>query len=115
MKFIALILIISFASCRQHAGIVIEKEYSSFLKGSPVQEEENKIRAEIRFWSSRLMRDTGNFVDMLEIAKCRLSLFKLKGNVIDLYKGDSLLKASSWKLRNTNAGILYSLSQAAIS
>ena len=114
MKYIALILIVAFTACSNDPLMVNEKDFSNSMRSGHTKVAAQKLITEMAFWENRLNKDTGNFVDMLEIAKCRLTLFKLTGNTADLHKGDSLLNESSAKLRNTNPGILYSLSQASI-
>lgn len=89
-------------------------DYNVFLKPGIVQKEVEKILEQVPFWKSRLQKDTGNFVDMLELASCHLHLFKLRGTVSDLRQGDSLLKRSSDKLANKDPEILFALSQNSI-
>lgn len=101
-------------SCSSKRTIVNSGDYSKYLKESAIAGEVEKVKDEIKFWNNRLKKDTGNFVDMLEIATNYLKLFKLSGDIVALQTGDSLLKSSSAKIRNKKPEILYSISQTAI-
>ena len=103
-----------FSSCLERNAVVNPSDYSSFMKASFNEGKYIATRDELNFWSRRILRDTGNFVDMLEMAAAHLHLFKIKGKVSDLYKGDSLLKRSAEKLNNSDADILFAISQSSI-
>lgn len=109
-----LISIFFLSACTGKKKLANPDDYNAFLKPGVVQSEVNKILEETPFWENRLKKDTGNFVDMLELASCRLRLFKLRGTVADLHMGDSLLKRSSAKLANKDPDILFALSQNSI-
>ena len=73
-----------------------------------------KTNKEIKFWQARLNKDTSSFVNMLELGYQYLALFKLKGEVKDLKKGNELVEKANEKLNGTDPNILESLSQASI-
>ena len=102
------------ASCQQKKTIASKEDYNVYLVDGIVAKEVEKINTEISFWQNRLKKDTGNYVDMLELASNHLRLFRLSGNINALKTGDSLLKGSSTKLNNTDPEILYALSQNSI-
>src|SRR5262245_28545836 len=71
------------------------KEYDVFLQPGIIRREINQEKAQMVFWEKRLQKDTGNVVDMQELASGHLKLFKLGGTIADLHIADSLLKRSS--------------------
>src|SRR5687768_4439479 len=113
--FLVLSLSVFFLSaCTGKKNLTDPGDYTIFLKPGIVQKEVEKIQRQISFWENRLQKDTGNFVDMLELASCHLHVFKLQGTITDLQQGDSLLKRSSAKLANKDPEILFALSQNSI-
>lgn len=104
-----------FASCSNKKTITSESDYNVYMKEGLVASEVEKINAEINFWQQKLIRDTGSYIYMLELAGNYLRLFRTNGSIEALQKGDSFLKQSSAKLNHTDPEILYSLSQNAIS
>ncbi len=116
MKLYYLLLgfIFFLSGCYKKKMLADPDDYSAFLKPGIIQAGVDKIEEQIPFWENRLQKDTGNFVDMLELASCHIQLFKLRGTVADLHKGDSLLKRSSSKLANKDPDILFALSQNSI-
>lgn len=112
--FLIGLTILFFTACTGKNNLTDPGDYNAFLKPGIIQNEAKKIREQIPFWEDRLQKDTGNFVDMLELASCHLRLFKLLGNVADLHYGDSLLKRSSGKLLDKDPDILFALSQNSI-
>ena len=100
-------------SCSQKK-IVNPPDYNFALTPGHIIKSVNRSNEEIAFWQNRLEKDTGSFVNMLELGYNYLGLFKLKGNVADLKKGDILIKKASQKLNNTDPNILEALSQASI-
>ena len=95
-------------SCSRNDEVTAVKDYNEFLNGNPVAAEVKKINLEIGFWQDRLNKDTGSYVNMLELARYQFSLFKLTGSIRALREGDSLLKRSSAKLNDTDPEILFS-------
>jgi len=89
-------------------------DYNEFLKGKAVTSEVERVNHEINFWQKRLDKDTGSYVNMLELARYQFSLFKLTGSIGALRNGDSLLKGSSARLNDADPEILFSLSQNSI-
>ncbi|NOT52653.1 MAG: hypothetical protein HOP10_15425 [Chitinophagaceae bacterium] len=113
--FIATCLSFLLFSCKQKkVSVVNERDYVAYLKPGLVQAEKKKNADEISFWQQRLLNDTGSYVNKLELAKNYLHCFKLTGGISSLVTGDSLLKRSSDKLANTEANILFALSQNSI-
>jgi tetratricopeptide (TPR) repeat protein len=112
--FLLGLTILFFTACTGKKKLADPDDYNAFLKPGIIQQEAEKIKEQIHFWQNRLQKDTGNFVDMLELASCHLRLFKLQGNVTDLHYGDSLLKRSNSKLVNKDPNILFALSQNSI-
>ncbi len=102
-------------SCSQRKSqIVKEKDYMVYLNPEISNAEKKKNADEISFWQQRLLKDTGSYVNMLELAKYTLNDFRLTGNIASLHTGDSLLRRSSLKLNNTDPDILFALSQNSI-
>src|SRR5215212_11264570 len=101
------------ASCSEKK-LVHPSDYNYAVTPNTVKKAVKSSAEEIHFWQERLAKDTGSFVNMLELGYNYLSLFKLKGRIEDLKKGDSLIKRASQKLNNTDPNILQALSQASI-
>ena len=112
--FILLVAVAFIISCTKQKRITAPADYNAFLKKGIIKQEAEKVNAELSFWQQRLQKDTGNFVDMLKMASRHLHLFRMTGNVADLKLGDSLLKRSDSKLKNTDPDILHALSQNSI-
>lgn len=108
---LGLVLLIS---CNDNDVITDAKDYNPFMREGIIDKEVMKIQREVLFWEQRLGKDTGNNINLLELANCHLRLFKSTGEVMSLSLADSLLKRSSALLRNTDPDILYALSQTAI-
>jgi tetratricopeptide (TPR) repeat protein len=101
-------------SCDNKKKIANPGDYNFFMKPGVFREQVSNTREQLRFWEQRLQKDTGNFVDMLEMAWCHLHIFKIEGEVNNLKKADSLLKRSSGKLNNTDPEMLFALAQNSI-
>jgi tetratricopeptide (TPR) repeat protein len=112
-SFIFIFSLVILYSCSSKQ-IINPGDYDFALGAEHINKAEKFSNEEINFWQGRLNRDTGSFVNMLELGYNYLSLFKLKGNVDHLKKGDSLIKKASGKLNNRDPNILEALSQAAI-
>ena len=112
--FFLSVILLTFASCQNKKTITSKQDYNSYLLDGMVANEAKKVNTEINFWQQRLQKDTGSYINMLELASNYLRLFRLTGNINALIYGDSLLKRSSAKLNNTDPEILYSLSQNSI-
>lgn len=108
------IVLLQFTSCENKVTITSKKDYHAFMVDGMVAKEAEKINTEISFWQQRLQKDTGSYINMLELASNYLHLFRITGNINPLIYGDSLLKRSSAKLNNRDPEILYSLSQNSI-
>ncbi|MCX6319607.1 MAG: hypothetical protein NTW29_20180 [Bacteroidetes bacterium] len=115
LLWIAVTLLVFFTSCSSgKKNIARHSDYAAYLDGHWVNERADNINTEIAFWESRLQADTGSYVNMVESAKYQLQLFKTKGRIANLHKGDSLLQRCSDKVNHTSPELLYSLSQAAV-
>lgn len=115
LLFLSVSIAIVFISCfPKKKNIVNEKDFASCMRPDLLKDEKERNDAEINFWQQRLVKDTGSYGNMLELAKYELGNFKLTGNFKALHRGDSLMKRSSEKLANTEPGILFSLSQNSI-
>lgn len=112
--FVLFSIIIIVVSCSNKKRIVRAEDYNKYLINGVAKQKVAAVQSEIEFWNIRLLRDTGNFVDMLELANNYLSIFKISGNINALKTGDSLLQKSSKKLRDKKPEILYSLAQTAV-
>ena len=108
------VVLVAFVSCQHKKTITSKQDYNAYLSEGMIAKEAEKVNTEISFWEQRLQKDTGSYVNMLELASNHLRLFRLTGNINALQCGDSLLKGSSAKLNNKDPEILYSLSQNAI-
>jgi tetratricopeptide (TPR) repeat protein len=112
---IAAVTTILLGSCgTKEEAIADSRDYTVFMKSNVAAAKVKSINTEIAFWEHRLMMDTGSYVNMVELARYQLSLFKTSGNIASLHTGDSLLRRCSEKLNNTSPEILYSLSQNSI-
>lgn len=89
-------------------------DYNAFMDKSIIDRRKNVLQDEIMFWQNRLNRDTGNFVDMLELSSQKMQRFKMAGDPDDLIDSDSLLTRSTIKLNGASPDIFHNLSQAAI-
>jgi hypothetical protein len=112
--FSFLVILALLASCTGKKDIAKVSDYDRYLQKGKLALEVKKAQVEKEFWQQRLQKDTGSYVDMLELAKYELHLFKLTGDIKALRNGDSLLKRSSAKLNNTDPELLFSLSQNSI-
>src|SRR5262245_51503630 len=101
-------------SCSRIKQVASARDYDRYLNEGLVASSVSKMTTELDFWQQRLQKDTGSFVNMLEMASCHLGLFKLTGEIRELMLGDSLIKRSSAKLRNSSPEILYAISQDCI-
>ena len=111
---IVTILILTATSCHKQHQIANSDDYDVFLKSGVIQQQVSDAKEQLRFWEGRLRRDTGNYVDMMEMARCHLCIFKNEGNVTHLAKADSLLKRSSEKLNGKDPEILFAIAQNSI-
>jgi predicted Zn-dependent protease len=109
-----LLSVFAFSCSQLPERIVNETDYVRYLQSEIINSGRKKNADEIKFWQQRLAKDTGSYVNMLELAANYLQRFRLTGEINLLLSGDSLLKRSSAKLRNTDADILFALSQNSI-
>lgn len=102
-------------SCKNaEKRIADASDYNIFLNNAPLKKKVERVKTEAAFWENRLLKDTGDLVNMTELARYQLSLFKSTGDIRCLLQGDSLLNRCSQKLNNTSPELFYSLSQNAV-
>lgn len=102
-------------SCSPKKKIASAKDYERFLDPSHITEAVKRTAGELSFWSERLRKDPDSYVNLLELGRYSLQRFQLTGDIAALQQGDSLLKAASRRLNNTDPEILFALSQNSIS
>ena len=76
---ILLNLILIVTSCAHKKKIADPGDYNVFIKPGIFRQQVSNTREQLRFWEQRLQKDTGNFIDMLEMAWCHLHIFKMEG------------------------------------
>ncbi len=113
-QLISLTAIILLFACNRNQKIISKNDYSVFMRNGVTGKEVNKANSELNFWKERLAGDTGNFLNMKLLAEQHSRLFKLTGNANELKIADSLLLLSTKKVNDSEASILYALSQNAI-
>jgi tetratricopeptide (TPR) repeat protein len=112
--FIFLLSLLLLAACTDKK-IVRPSDYMGFLADdNRTGKQVKRVNEEIGFWQKRLSADTGNYVDMTELANQHLKRFKLSGFVSDLHIADSFFKKSLTKIKNGEPDIYFALSQNAI-
>lgn len=107
-------ILLVLVSCMNKKDIANPADYTVFLKKGILDQQKQQVSGEINFWQQRLQKDTGSYVNMLKLASAYLQSFKLTGDIAALKKGDSLLKASSVKLKDTDPDILFAISQNSV-
>ncbi len=107
-------ILIVLVSCMNKRNIANPADYAVFLKEGILDQQKQQVSEEISFWQQRLQKDTGSYVNMLKLASAYLQSFKLSGDITTLKKGDSLLKASSAKLKDSDPEILFAISQNSV-
>lgn len=114
LLIIPLGILLVLVSCVNKKDITTPADYTIFLKEGILDQQKQHSVGEINFWQQRLQKDTGSYVNMLKLASAYLQSFKLSGDISALKKGDSLLKASSAKLKDTDPEILFAISQNSV-
>jgi tetratricopeptide (TPR) repeat protein len=112
-NYLFLLLVLAAVGCSRNK-ILHPQDYSAFLDPAHIQQAEKKHREEIRFWQDRLSRDTGSYVNLLDLGYAYTSLFHLNGNASALRTGDSLIKCASAKLNDSEPSISQALTQVSI-
>jgi len=109
-----LFLLVMLNAC-SNKKIINPQDYNAILSDNKRTEKQiKKINTEIIFWQNRLAKDTGSFVDMLQLASNHIKIFKTTGNVNELHTADSLYTICLRKVRTTDPEIYFSYSQNAI-
>ena len=107
-------LIVTLTACNQKQ-IAKPADYNIFISDArKFQKELEKSNTELGFWSHRLKADTGNFVDMLELASNHIKRFKQTGLPSDLHIADSFYNRVLAKIKNTSPEIYFSIAQNAV-
>lgn len=112
--FFLLIVIASVLQGCTEENIVNQEDYQWALDPIHLNKAVKETHAELAFWNQRLKRDTGSFVDMLELGYNHLFLFKLQGKLADLKAGETWIQRASQKLKASDPDILQTLSQVSI-
>lgn len=112
-NYLFLLIVMAAVSCGRKE-IIHPQDYAAFLNPVHIQQAENKHREEIRFWQDRLSRDTGSYVNLLELGYAYTGLFHLNGDAAALRTGDSLIKRASAKLNDSDPDISQALTQVSI-
>ena len=95
--------------------IINPQDYNAILSDIKRTEKQlEKLNTEISFWQNRLAKDTGSFVDMLQLASNHIKRFKTIGHVNELHIADSFYAICLQKVRTTDPEIYFSYSQNAI-
>jgi tetratricopeptide (TPR) repeat protein len=114
-RTICLLLLLCLLNACTNNNITQPADYNFFLSDDKrIERKVEETNAEINFWQKKLATDTGNYVDMVELASHHIRRFKYSGKVNDLHIADSFYKRVLDKVRNTEPGIYFSLSQNAI-
>lgn len=112
---IGLLSVFLFVGCRQEERLVHESDYIHLIQQeSPVKKEKADIEKDIQFWANRLQRDTGNYIDQMQLANRWNRLFQLTGEMSNLQRADSLLNRVFHFLGKDDPEFLVLLSQQAI-
>ena len=113
-RFLFVIISFSLIAC-SNKKIVRPNDYDAFLSDDKkIEKQVGKVNAELDFWQARLIKDTGNFVDMLQLASNYTSRFKVAGNVNDLHMADSFYSICLQKVKASDPEIFFSMAQNAI-
>lgn len=112
LLFITLLCFVT--ACSNKSNITNYSDYSIYLKEDWHKEQINRVEKEINFWQNRLERDPGSYINMMECARYATEFHQLTGQVDYLNRADSLFQASSVRLNNKNAELLFALTQSSI-
>ncbi len=112
-NYVFLFLMLAAVSCGREE-ILHPQDYSAFLDPAYIQQAEKNHREEIRFWQDRVSRDTGSYVNLLELGYAYTGLFHLNGDAAALRTGDSLIRRASAKLNDSDPDISHALTQVSI-
>lgn len=111
----SLLSVFLFIGCRQKEKLVQEQDYLHYIQQEePVKRAMTDMETDIQFWTARLQRDTGNYVDQMQLANRWNRLFQLTGEMAYLQRADSLLNRVFHFLGKDDPEFLVLLSQQAI-
>jgi len=114
-RILCLLFLLFMLNACSNKKIINPQDYNAVLSDTKRTEKQvEKINAEISFWQNRLAKDTGSFVDMLQIASNHIKRFKTIGSVEDLHIADSLYAVCLQRVKNSDPEIYFSVSQNAI-
>jgi Tfp pilus assembly protein PilF len=71
--------------------VIAPNDYDKFLSTKGVSSQ-NQVLNEIRFWSTRLDKDSTKTIELGKLSSLYLKLFSATGDVLNLYKSETLLK-----------------------
>jgi tetratricopeptide (TPR) repeat protein len=114
MKSVPVLLLLCIVCSCSHEQLVQPADYDRYLTPAHLDQRVSEAQKEINFWQKRLARDTGNFLDLLQLGYNHLGLFKLKGDLVRLKTADSLIESASAKLNQQHPEILQAIAQVAI-
>ena len=87
-----LLITLLYGCINQTKGPVITpKDYDKFLSTKGVSSRNDALN-EIRFWSTRLDKDSTKTIELGKLSSLYLKLFSATGDVLNLYKSETLLK-----------------------
>lgn len=111
----SLLSVILLIGCRQDEKLVQEQDYLHLIQqDEPVKKAIAEMETDIQFWANRLQRDTGNYIDQMQLANRWNRLFQLTGEMAYLQRADSLLNRVFAFLGKDDPEFLVLLSQQAI-
>lgn len=109
-----LCFLIIYSSCKSKK-ITDPGDYNVFISDkNRLEKPTEKANVEIEFWKQKLSVDTGNYVNMFELASNHIKRFKVSGQVNDLHVADSFYARCLSKIKNTQPEIYFSIAQNAI-
>jgi tetratricopeptide (TPR) repeat protein len=111
--FFSISFLLFLFSCKEKS-IVNPNDYAAYLNPKHLKEKLDIQKADLSFWESRLQKDPGSYLNMLELGHTNIGLFHLNGDIAALRKGDSLVKKASEKINHTLPHIQQALSQISI-
>lgn len=107
--------ILLFVGCSQKGKLVQDQDYLLLIQQKePEKNAKADTESDILFWTERLQRDTGNYIDQMQLANCWNRLFQLTGEINYLQRADSLLNHVFIFLGKDDPEFLVLLSQQAI-
>lgn len=114
MNYLVIIIIIfSLMGCADRPVVKV-KDLETFIQHEKQLDAIISLEEERMFWEKRLAEDPVSYLNMYELASRYLGLFRSRGDIDYLQKGDSLLQLSSARLAHSDPDLLQALAQASI-